>query len=58
MLAVWLTVTYMSRVPADAYPKLGRGSVPQTAHAAPEAAKPLVDLALEKAQVAAQNSAK
>lgn len=55
VLAVWLTVTYLSQVPADAYPKLGRGSVPQqTAQRPIEAAKPLVDLARDKAPVAAK----
>jgi len=43
VLAVWLTATYLSQVPAEGYPKLGRGSVPQqSAHHAAETAKPLV----------------
>jgi len=45
VLAAWLGVTYFREVPAEKYPKLGKGSMPLSARAEPEGeSKPLISL--------------
>jgi hypothetical protein len=48
LLAMWLGVTFFREVPAEKYPKLGKGSLPLSARAKPEGeSKPLISLEQE-----------
>ncbi|BCX47198.1 hypothetical protein HAHE_11060 [Haloferula helveola] len=46
LLATWLGVTYVREVPQENYPQLGKGSLPLSAEATPEAEElePLISL--------------
>jgi hypothetical protein len=44
-LLLWLGVTFVSTVPVQNYPQLGRGSVPVSAQRHHPATKPLADAA-------------